>query len=274
MFISKIKKHLFLLYAFVQEKDTINQILKEDDNSLNIIVSAFLELKTKNFSKVNKKKFEKCEDYRAELLKNNTIVSYKSLGLNKQIRVNDICTQASSKPIWGQFLFLITNQIDTPFFLELGTNLGVSGTYVLQSIKDKLKYKFITMEGVPKLCQIASKQFDTITKKYKIYKGLYSDTLPVLLSESIKFNIIFIDGNHKKEPTLEYFYKLKSKLSDSAIIIFDDINWSWEMQEVWDIVKKDNITAYSIDFFKWGVIVCKNNIQNLSKSHYKLYLSY
>ena len=87
------------------------------------------------------------------------------------------------------------------------------------------------------------------------------------------FNIVFIDGNHKKEPTIKYFTELQSQLSSPAIIIFDDINWSLDMQQVWKIVKSNKNVSYSIDMFKFGILIFdKKSIHK--KGDYKLHLAY
>ena len=256
----------------LKQKNTIKSILLENDPSLNNIINALNNLKFNNQYNLI---FDKCEAYRSKLLKDDkTLISWGEVGVNKKMLVKDVCRKAASKKIWAQFLFFITNNIKEPFFLEIGTNLGVSGSYILEALNNKDKAKFITMEGVSKLCEIADNQFKKISvkQKYQIYKGLYDVTFPELIKKDDKFNIIFIDGNHKKEPTLNYFNDLKSVLLSPSIIIFDDINWNSEMKQAWEIIKEDSIVSYSIDFFKLGVIIINHDKKNKTKN-YKLYLS-
>ena len=59
--------------------------------------------------------------------------------------------------------------------------------------------------------------------RYEILEGLYENTFSKILNKKIKFNIVFIDGNHKKEETLMYFEHLKSIMSIPSIMILDDI---------------------------------------------------
>ena len=87
------------------------------------------------------------------------------------------------------------------------------------------------------------------------------------------FDIIFIDGNHKKDPTIQYFSELQPWLSSKAIIIFDDINWNSEMQEAWHIVKSYKNVTYSIDMFKFGLLIVDNTKVG-KKSDYYLHLAY
>lgn len=60
---------------------------------------------------------------------------------------------------------------------------------------------------------------------------------------------VFFDGNHKKEPTIRYFHQCLEKASEKALFIFDDINWSAEMQEAWDEIKQHAKVYITIDLF-------------------------
>ena len=69
-----------------------------------------------------------------------------------------------------------------------------------------------------------------------------------------KYDFIYIDGNHKKSPTLRYFKMLLNHLSENGLMIFDDIHWSEEMEEAWNIIVEDPIITVSIDIFKFGIV--------------------
>ena len=213
---------------------------------------------------------------RKSLLNNHTLISYEVLGQNKSMQVSEICRQATSKSIWAQFLYLITKKNQSPYFLEVGTNLGVSGSYILEALKSKSESNFITLEGLPQLCQISNDQFFKISssQKYTIVEGLYEKTFPELFRKNINFNILFIDGNHRKDATLEYFNNLKSHLKLPAVFIFDDINWSDEMKQAWKMIKSDSDVSYSIDMFKLGIIIINKKINKFKAKHYYLHLAY
>jgi len=131
------------------------------------------------------------------------------------------------------------------------------------------------MEGLPALCEIASQQFNLIDSenKHEIRQGLYKDTIPKLTNEAKRFNIFFIDGHHQKDSTLDYFKKLKSILTMPAIMIFDDINWTDDMQSAWNVIRTDKDVCYSIDLFKLGIIII-DSIKSKNPKHFQLHLSY
>ncbi len=275
MLLSKIKKHLFLTYVRLRQKNTIKKIYKTNDRLLRLILESFQKLKSGNFSSEEIKIFGKCESYRSQLLENDDLISFEVFNSKKKIKVKDVCKKATSPPSWGRLLYFITDLMKNPNFLEIGTNLGISGSYILEAIKKKEKGKLITMEGVPMLSEISHKRFEEITsrKKFKLYNGLYIDTFPKLLKSKQNFNIIFIDGNHNKKSTLHYYEKLKSKLDFPAIIIIDDINWSNGMKSAWYSMRSDSNVKFSIDFYKMGILIIDNKYHE-TKQHFNLFLTY
>lgn len=270
-----LSKHLFILSTRLNQRKELARITKRNNSLLNLIIKSFLEVKKRSFLNEDISAFNKCENYRKKLLTDVTEVSYEVFGEARLALVKDICERASSTSKWCQFIYLIIKKHESPFFLEIGTNLGVSGAYILEALKSKKNSKFISMEGVPKLCEISSRQFSKIVgpEKFQIRQGLYQDTFPKLIKENLTFNILFIDGNHRKEPTIQYFNLLKSNLLNPCVFIFDDINWSPEMKEAWAIIREDADVSFSIDLYKLGIVIIDKN-EIAKNSHYRLHLTY
>ena len=71
----------------------------------------------------------------------------------------------------------------------------------------------------------------------KVIEGSFDEILPDYYQTGIKPGLVFIDGNHRKEPVLKYF-NMMAEISDSnTVIIIDDINYSKEMEEAWNEIK-------------------------------------
>lgn len=275
MIIKKIKKHRLIISRRIKQNKQLRKISRYKNESLKKVVESYITVKNSKFTNEDLSAFKNCEDYRKQLLNNETLISYEVFNSTKKALVKDICKNAASSKKWCQLIYIITKKIDSPVFLEIGTNLGISGTYILEAIKNKKESKFITMEGLPQLCEISSKQFSSIVSptKYEVKQGLYDSTFPMLLKENLKFNILFIDGNHKKESTIEYFHQLKLNVSNPAIFIFDDINWSKGMKEAWEIIKTDSDVNYSIDLYEQGIIIIDKN-ESKKRIDFELHLAY
>ena len=275
MIFSKIKKHFSIVLVRLFQKIELKKIREERNNTLSLVLDAFLDIKSNRISKNDYSIFQDCEHYRAQLLKNNSLISYAVFGINEQLTVSQICKKASSASIWGQFLFYLIKRQTEPHVLEIGTNLGMSGSYMLHALKNKQNSYFSTMEGVSDLCEISAQKFKLIdkTKRYEIIEGLYENTFLKIINRGKKYNFFFIDGNHQKEATLSYFFKLKTILSRPSILLFDDINWTPDMHQAWLIIKDDLDVLYSIDFFKWGLVIIDSD-KSKKKKHFRLHLAY
>ncbi|HET7360770.1 MAG TPA: class I SAM-dependent methyltransferase, partial [Salinimicrobium sp.] len=68
------------------------------------------------------------------------------------------------------------------------------------------------------------------------------------------FDLIFFDGNHKREATLSYFEKLLPLAHNDSVFIFDDIHWSEGMEEAWKEICAHPKVKVSIDTFQWGLV--------------------
>lgn len=274
MIAKKINKHKLILKRRLEQKKTLDEMSKIKNDTLQLFIHVFASVKQQKFTDDDIAAFKRCEYYRHALLKDDRKVKYDIFGLNETALVSEICAKAASKPKWCQLLYEIAKKLDNPFVFEIGTNLGISGTYLLEALKNKQGF-FTTMEGLPKLCEIASNQFSTITTEdnFQVIQGLYDDTFPKVMQQEHKYNLIFIDGNHKKKPTLEYFYALKTKMRTPSIFVFDDIYWSSEMIEAWTIIKKDSDINFSIDLYEQGIaIIDKDEI--IKNQNFNLHLSY
>ena len=128
--------------------------------------------------------------------------------------------------------------------------------------KAREKSKVITIEGCPAVQQQAIANFDSIgIKNIEPYLGNFDDILPLILEAHPSFDLIFVDGNHRKIPTLNYFNMLKKYVHQNSLIVFDDIHWSKEMEEAWDEIKKDPQVKVSFDLFQFGLVFFMSEVK-------------
>jgi len=114
---------------------------------------------------------------------------------------------------------------------------------------------FYTLEGNKILAERASENFKSLGLDHiEVIQGNFDDTLELLLAKVPEVNWVFFDGNHRKEATLRYFHQCLEKISDNAIFIFDDINWSGEMMEAWETIKASPKVSITIDLFFMGLV--------------------
>jgi hypothetical protein len=70
-----------------------------------------------------------------------------------------------------------------------------------------------------------------------------------------------------KKPIIAYFEKLLPLLNDS--VDFDDIHWSPDMEEAWNIIKEHSFYSYHRCFSVGIVFFRENNRKNILLSEFK-----
>lgn len=151
--------------------------------------------------------------------------------------------------------------------LELGTSVGISSA----AIATNNPIQLTSLEGCPETAKVAQnyfKKFGLNTIKLKV--GEFDESLKAIINEeSSSFDLIYFDGNHQKTPTLDYFKLLLPLAHNDSVFIFDDIHWSKEMEEAWEVIKSHPKVRVSIDSYFWGLIFFRAEQE---KEHFTLRL--
>ena len=202
--------------------------------------------------------YRSVENYRRHLLRDKRWLEIADFGAGsiksnkKQKRVNEIAKTALKSRKLGQLLFRIARYYRPASMIELGTSLGISGTYLALGNPTG---KLVTCEGADAITEIAKETFSTLqASNVELVTGNFDDVLPSVLSKLGKIDLAFVDGNHRATPTLRYFEELLKKTNRPAILIFDDIHWSAEMELAWQQIKSHPATKLTIDLFFLGLV--------------------
>ncbi len=271
----KIQKYLHSLTGTIFQSKQLDLLNHGELSSC--VSKAFINTKNSNYSLGEEAIFKSLNNYREELLKSNELISYEIFNSDQKRSVSEIAKKAGSPRRWCEFYYLLTKMSRAQSVLEIGTNLGISGQYFIEGLKSQPTHsKFITLEGIPRLCQLATNRFsklETDKISIEVIQGLYENTFPGIIQSNNKFDLVFIDGNHQYEPTLAYFNQLKNNFSNHTIILFDDINWSEDMQKAWHKIKDDSYVHCTIDMYKLGLVLVNMEKSSQKKVHTKLFLA-
>ena len=209
----------------------------------------------------NKKKFYayiQLEKLRNALSLSNQKVNCIDLGAGSKINNSNTKSvqtilYSSSKPAkYAQLLFRLVNHFQPTTILELGTSLGISSGYMASA---NSKSKLITIEGCEEIANIAKSNFQKLElKNIEQVVGNFDEVLPTVLKNINQLEFVFFDGNHRKEPTLNYFSQCLEKANEKSVFIFDDIYWSKEMKEAWEEIKKNEKVTVTLDLFYLGIV--------------------
>ena len=111
-----------------------------------------------------------------------------------------------------------------------------------------------TLEGCPETAKVAQSQFKKFNFNVNSIVSEFESHLKNYQLPTINYQLIYFDGNHSKEATLNYFELLLPTISNETVWIFDDIHWSSGMEEAWKIIKKNPKVTVTIDTFQWGFV--------------------
>lgn len=226
------------------------------------------DLVTKCFYDTTKyPEYETLKSYRKSLLENKNSIDVTDFGAGSRVfksntrEISKIAQNAGITSKNAELLFRIVRYFQPKSILEIGTSLGLATSALSLGNKNA---EIITLEGCPNTMKAAKKMFQVSSFKLPNNAVEFVNTEFNLYFENLKpetlnlkpqiFDLIYFDGNHSKKATLDYFEALLPTICNDSIWIFDDIHWSADMEEAWEIIKNHPKVTVTIDTFQWGIV--------------------
>jgi predicted O-methyltransferase YrrM len=210
--------------------------------------------------------FRVLDNLRKKLGEDHRFLSRIDLGANGQefprqkklTTIRKIVRRSSVSPRNGELLFRLSHNFQPALIMELGTSVGLSTAYLQAGHPEST---VITVEGSQEIADEAKRNFNSLGFRNIIQRiGNFDDLLPDILTEFPSPDLIFIDGNHRKEATLNYFNQILQHVKPSTVIIFDDIHWSDGMEEAWNEMKRNPKVRVTVDLFLLGIIFFREEL--------------
>jgi predicted O-methyltransferase YrrM len=203
------------------------------------------------------------EALRSSLKRDNRMLKLTDLGagsmLNKQSEksVGNIAKHSLKAPRVAKLIARLAAFSKPKTIIELGTCLGITTCYLAKASPFS---QVITVEGCTETAQVAQESFNRFSlSNVELVIGNFDLLLPQIIETQERLDFLFIDGNHRKEATLNYFYACLDKVHDETILVFDDIYWSQGMKEAWIEIKKHPRVTVTIDLFFIGLVFFKKD---------------
>jgi predicted O-methyltransferase YrrM len=210
------------------------------------------------YDKKNYPEYAVLKNYRNSLLENKNTIEVTDFGAGSRVfksnsrAINQIAKNAGISPKRAELLFRIVNYFQPETILEIGTSLGLATSAI--SLGDK-NAQIITLEGCPNTISIAKRQCGLQNlNNIEFVNTKFEDFLKNPKLETRNPKLIYFDGNHSKKATLEYFNLLLPTITNDSTWIFDDIHWSKDMEEAWEVIKNHPKVTVTIDTFQWGIV--------------------
>ncbi len=223
--------------------------------------------------------FSEIESLRKRLRNDERLLIIEDFGAGSRVnpqhkrKVSAIAKSALKPKKYAQLLFKIARHFlpdqNKNTILELGTSLGITTAYLANANKNG---EVVSMEGSSEVAYVANENFQSLhLPNIRLIKGNFDTTLKeyiTALENKKSIDLAFIDGNHRKEPTIQYFKDLLPVLNENSVLIFDDIHWSREMEQAWDIIKADPSVTLTIDLFFIGLVFFRK--EQKVKQHFSI----
>ncbi len=224
---------------------------------------------------IDKKKYpayREVESLRHQLLNDQSLLTVQDFGAGSSVdksnqrSIASIAKNAAKPAKFGQLLHRMARQYQPTTILELGTSLGISTSYLSLANPGA---SIITLEGAGSVAEKARQNFKTLNlQNITIREGDFDQTLSPVISQLSSLDLAFIDGNHRREPTENYFSQLLPLTHNDSILIFDDIHWSSGMEQAWDTITQHAAVRCTIDLFFIGIVLFRQEFKG--KQHFSI----
>jgi predicted O-methyltransferase YrrM len=202
--------------------------------------------------------FDDVDFIRQKLLKSTQVIDYHDFGagpggvVTQEIsrkRVSDLAQKSASDAAQGELLFKMVNHLKPTTILELGASLGVGSAYLTTPNR---MARYVGIEGNPESAQIAQQHLDLLgCKNAVVLAGAFEMYIPKALKKLETVDFVYLDGDHREEPTLAYFEMILPYLSEKSVVVLDDIYWSAGMLRAYERLCTHERVRASLDL--WGV---------------------
>ncbi len=224
---------------------------------------------------LDKKKYDSyhvIEQVRKKMQADKSLIEVEDFGAgssviksNKRV-IKDIARSSLKPKKYSQLLHRMVRHYQPKTMVELGTSFGITSAYLATGKPDA---KLYTLEGASSIENQARLNFEAMSlHQIELIQGDFSVTLPRLLEQCGNIDFAFIDGNHRLQPTLDYFEQLLKKSTPSTLLVFDDIHWSKEMEAAWKIIQNRPDVSLTIDLFFIGIVSVNPDVKN--KQHFTI----
>ena len=205
------------------------------------------------------------ESLRTQLLRDKREIEIQEMGAGSRTSssnkraVRAVAKSALKSKRLAQVLYRLAKHYQPKNVIELGTSLGLTTAYLSKAIPAA---EIVSVEGNPPTAAIAEENFKKLScTNIKLVQGNFDTVLPSILEQHSVVDLAYIDGNHRYQPTMDYFHQLLSKSNSDTILVFDDIHWSIEMEKAWEEIKSHPSVQYTIDIFFLGFVFFRNEFK-------------
>lgn len=160
-------------------------------------------------------------------------------------------------PLVKNFLRTLTHP---PAVLEVGVDRGVTFLSIV-TFMARTKQEFLAVGVDVKVQEQVSIMLHHLDLQPKQSAFLLEknslEALPLMVEQKMKFDVIFLDGDHNYHTVSNELVTLQSLITDTGIIVVDDYEGRWSERDLWYVDRPGyedvSIASSKVDTEKHGV---------------------
>jgi predicted O-methyltransferase YrrM len=210
------------------------------------------------YDKHSKPEYAILKTYRNSLLLNRNTIEVTDFGAGSKVfksnnrSISKIAKTAGISSKRAELLYRIVHYFQPQNILEIGTSLGLATAAL--SLGNK-KAKITTLEGCKNTIAVAQVNLQKVCcTNVELITTEFGNFINAANLKSKIFDLVYFDGNHQRQATLDYFEQLLPTITNDTVWILDDIHWSSQMEETWKIIQQHPKVTVTIDTFQWGFV--------------------
>ena len=151
----------------------------------------------------------------------------RGVGDNPKRKMNDVRTKSR----FCNFYAWLAETLEPEAIVEFGAAFGASGMYWLAGLSQTKGGILYSFEPNEIWHPIAKANFDKVSDKHVLTLGTFEENLAVI-KEGVSVSLI--DAIHTRDFVMAQFELVRTVSKSGALVLFDDINFSDDMQRCWD----------------------------------------
>lgn len=211
---------------------------------------------------------EQINTLRTKLRNDRTEIALTDLGTGSDLSrtISSLENKTAVAAKYGELLHRLVKHFQPSTILEIGTSLGISSAYIASG---NLRSKILTIEGSNELAKLARQNHSLLGfENIQIELGDIDDVLPNCIQKLDTIDFVFFDGNHTYDATLRYFETCLQKHNENSVFVFDDIYWSEEMQNAWNVIRQNPSVTLTLDLYQFGICIFRK--EKIAKENFVL----
>jgi predicted O-methyltransferase YrrM len=267
-----VRLYLYKFQRFAERSWNLYRLSSQKDPVTSSIALAIRTALKPTLTPEEKRWIDRIEQLRTELNTSTKPITRKDFGAGDPnsnrtpeemaagVEVTDTIGQfsrmASKSPFWDLVLFKLIRAVRPRSCIEMGSAVGISGSYQAAALHLNGQGTLITLEGASSIAEIAGNNFKQLgLNNVEVVVGRFETTLTDVLAKQRPVDYVFIDGHHDEHATVDYLEQILPFCSEKALLVFDDISWSEGMKRAWDVIAKDSRIDLAVTLGPVGLCV-------------------